>query len=627
MGNDVSAGSRRAVRALPSAKAEYMLSFPELSGGLNLYQLEYMLPANQSPEMKNLHWKDGALGCRPGQSWLTDEEKGRGYSAWEELFHGQLICHVGDGLFCCDPKEERAELRELCRGVPENRGSFFRYGACLYYKNRGGYFCVRREGESLVAGTVEAYTPVTLINADPRSHAGDLYQGENRLSANKCVWYNAVEAVKEYFLPVKNIDGVERVEVDGRELQEGTDFSVDRETGCVSFSTAPAVSEPFVANSVRITYRKEDPAAYESIMDCPYAAVYGGDQNVCVVLGGCAVQPNAYFWCGSHSVMDPGYFPVEQYNLAGDASEAITGFGKQQNMLVVLKTHSLGRADFGITSMEGERLLVEMPYTAINSRIGCDLPHSLQLVENNLVFANREQGVHVILDSSAAYENNVVALSRNVNGSSARPGLLAALGRAEEGSVCSFDDGKCYWLVADGEAFLWDYRLSGVKKPSWFYYTNIQAVAFMRETENSFHLNKQGKISRLEESFSDYGLGIEKIYQFPTRMMGSYDRRKNVRSVLFSVRSDTDSDTEIQYISDSESRYDTTPIISWAWRLSPRNLSYRCLSVPRFAHVVRRQPACKGVRHFAMRLENKKAGQDLSVIHAQIFYTLQGREN
>ena len=35
---------------------------------------------------------------------------------------------------------------------------------------------------------------MTLINADPESAAGDLYQPENRLSAEKTVWFNAAGA-------------------------------------------------------------------------------------------------------------------------------------------------------------------------------------------------------------------------------------------------------------------------------------------------------------------------------------------------------------------------------------------------------------------------------------------------
>lgn len=69
---------------------------------------------------------------------------------------------------------------------------------------------------------------------------------------------------------------------------------------------------------MEICYRKENPDAYNSIMDCAYAAVFGGNRDLCVVLGGCPAQPNAYFWSGNTPLaMDPTYFPMSHYNLAG----------------------------------------------------------------------------------------------------------------------------------------------------------------------------------------------------------------------------------------------------------------------------------------------------------------------
>ena len=101
---------------------------------------------------------------------------------------------------------------------------------------------------------------------------------------------------------------------------------------------------------------------------------------------------------------------------------------------------------------------------------------------------------------------------------------------------------------------------------------------------------------------------------------------KDVVSVLFSVRSDTDTVVRITYMTDYENREDLTPIRSFSWRLVPRNLAYRFLGVRRFATVARRKPGCRHIRHFSMRLENNELATDLSVVSAQIFYTYQGRE-
>lgn len=608
---------------------EYVLSFPRLDGGLNLNELDYRMSSDQSPDMQNLLWRDGVLSSRDGQVWLTEDlELGTGYACFPQLFWGAAFFHIGDGLWYL-PMEigrDKASLlapAKLCGGVPENAGTFFCFAESLFYKNRGGYFRIDRKNDGFAAEPVEAYTPVILINADPATAAGDEYQSENRISPSKTVWYTTDPGVKTYRLPVQNVDSVDKVEVEGNTLA-ASDYTVDTAAGTITFVAEPEHHDPVVTNTVRITYTKGNPEAYRSIMDCTHAVAFGGDRNVCVVLGGGEMQPNAYFWSGNHAVMDPGYFPFEQYNHAGATAESITGFGKQQNMLVIFKERSVGRTVMGTTEMASGRVVLTMDYTPINERIGCDLPGTICLVENNLIFCNTQQGVHLLRDSSSAYENNIVCISKNVNGTDLRPGLLSKV-RAE-GMACCFDDDSNYWLVCGGDAYQWDYSISTYSDPSWFYHTNINAVAFFGSGNIRCHMNARGRITEFQRVFGDYGQAIQKRYQFATQTMGGYDRVKNISGVLFTVRSDTDTVIHITYTTDHEIRKDLTPIRSYSWRTVPRNLAYRYMGVRRFATVARRKPGCRHVRHFSMTLENNEFGADMSVVSAQIFYKLQGRE-
>ena len=375
---------------------------------------------------------------------------------------------------------------------------------------------------------------------------------------------------------------------------------------------------------MEILYRKENPDAYNSIMDCAYAAVFGGNRDLCVVLGGCPAQPNAYFWSGNTQLaMDPTYFPMSHYNLAGDASDAITGFGKQQNMLIILQEHAVGRATYG-TEKINEREQITMNYTRINSRIGCDLPWTIQLVENNLVFCNRRDGVHLIRDSSAAYENNIVCISRKVNGDTYRHGLTWALRQADADLVCSVDTDRKYLVVYQGEAYEWDYTLSEYQNPTWFYHTNLKAVCFAHLNEQLWEFSTSALYS-FERSFMDEGEAIEKVYRFPTQHFGSYDRLKTVKSVVFSTRADANTRTRITWGCDYGTREDASPIIADAYRLVPRDLSRRALGGGLYARVARRKPGYHNIHHFTMTLSNDDVGKDLSIVSAQIFYVFCGR--
>ena len=693
---------------IPNQHATKVIDFPRLDGGLNLWELDYRISRNQSPEMKNLWWQDGVLQCRDGQAYITGESVGTGYTCASELFWDHAFFHVSDKICYMElvtpvGEGETRDMVELCSGVPENRGTFFRYNDWLFYKNRGGFFKIKYDPDaspvfSVVDMTEEAYTPIIAMNSDPSSGAGDLYQPENRLSPKKTIQYNAAETtetvtktgdgsakefdmgktasadfltdidyvyfgstlisptlytlnkdtgkvkfttapesgivitfvlkfgVVSYQLPVKELDAVTKVVVDAEEKVEGTDYAVDLEKGLVVFVTPPPVHNPIVNNTVEITYSKANEDALNSVLDCPYATVFGGDNNVCIILGGCKAQPNAFFWSGNDSVaMNAGYWPMSYYQLAGDSEDGITGFGRQYSTMIVFKERSIGKAGYGIENVDG-RDSISFTYANINSKIGCDLPWTIQLVENNMVFCNSQGGVHVVRDSSSALENNIECISRNVNGTSQRPGLLEAVREAGKDLTCSFDDDNRYWVCANGQVYLWDYLLSSFKDPSWFYFTEVNGIAYLRNVDKSYHLNSEGHLTLFKRDFMDYGGAIEKVYQFPPQFFDTYDRLKDILYCIFTVRSDTDSRAQIQYQSDYEIRYDQTDIRSLSWKLVPRNLLYRNLSVQRFAHVARRKPGCRHVRHFSMRLENNEIAQDLAIISAQIYFRYLGRD-
>lgn len=612
----------RKITGTPDPLKEYSIDFPKLDGGLNTRELDYRLKDNESPEMANLWWKDGVLCSRDGQIYLSGEELGAGWSAYDGLYYDNAFFHIGSKIYradLSDTESHGSELRlaEMMSGIPENRGAWFRYGDKLYYKNRGAYCAVRYEGGAFSCSGVDAYVPIIQINTDPVAGAGEEYEEENRLSGQKTVWYSTVSGVKKYQLPEQNIGSVDKVIVDGVKLTSG--YTVDPAAGTVTFGEEPVHHEPDVANTVRITYTKTNPEAYNSIMDCRCAAVYGGDQNVCVVFGGGKEQPNAYFWSGCHTAADPGYFPFEQYNLAGDAQDAVTGFGRQQNMLVIFKERSIGKAVLSTQKTAGGRVRLSMDYTAINAGLGCDLPGSIQLVENNLVFANTKNGVCIVRDSSAANENNITPISRKVD-----KGLLTLLKKAE--NVCSHDDGERYWIVADGEVYVWDYALSKYSDPVWFYFDNIRAQAFVTANQKVIHMDGAGRITEMRRNFRDYDAPICKKYRFAVQNMGGYDRMKDITGVALTVRGDTDTLIRTFYETDHERREDLTPVRAASWRLFPRNLSYRELGVQRFAAVARRRPGCRHVRHFTMELSNNEPGMDMAVISAQVLYRYIGRE-
>lgn len=709
---------------LPTPKREYTVNFERLTGGLNLYAPDYRLKTNESPDMENMVWKNGTLCSRYGQNYVyvpETLEHSTEHSCFSELFWDNAFFHFGSKLYYAEPaaRIEQGDFHELCDlasaeyaglDYAPNRGSWLRYGDNLYFKAPGVFVEIEFTGSGFGAHNVatNAYTPITYINANWQNGSGDSYQPENRLSANKTIWYNAgteekvetfsgdgtttdftittsdfvyvtditvdgmsvgnwdvsgttlhfynspntwtVEngdmhmvtappagtdnivvtmqcAVKTYYLPVKDSHTqIIEITVDGTATTAYTFYPT---TGLITFTSAPPVTQPFTNNTVRVTYSLANTDAYNSIMDCPYAIVYGGNQNICMVVGGCNAQPNAFFWNGNNIAMDVSYWPMEQYNLGGDTEDAITGFGRQQGQLVVFKNRSVGKVSMQFTEVANNtnstaRTYIEMDYTQINSKIGCDLPWTIQLIDNNLVFCNTEQGVHYIKDSSSAYENNIVQISTKVNGDNGRVGLLQRIRDAE--IVSSFDDERRYWLIAGDKVFCWDYELSEAKDPSWFYLSGIDAPALFMDVDTIYHIDSYARVVVFDNSYADFGGDFERRYQFATQYFGSYDRLKTVTRAIFTLRADTDFRIKITYKNDYEIRDDLTQIEHYGWRLVPMNLNWYNLSVEPFAHVAIRKPGCRHVRHFATVLTCTGAGFDMPLLSAQVMYKFEGRD-
>lgn len=635
---------------VPDPNREYVETFDNLTGGMNTFDLDFRLKGNESPFIQNLTWNKGSLSCRRGQVQIGSLSLSGVLSCYDKLWHGWLLAHVGTKIIAKKIRPEYDADSEQTVGtqiVLVNTGAtafgnFVRYREEVFYKARGVFYRIKYTAATDALQAIplivqqpttpgiathdgEPYIPVIQLNTDPATGAGDLYQPENRLTNYKKVAFNGDGSRLVYVLPGWPKVTIASVVVDGQAWTKGDKWLDRGNMGFVGFTDGNA--PPAGRNNVVITYYQENADAYDSIMSCSHIAVFGGAQELCIVVGNSEAQPNAYFWSGNTTFgMDPTYFPMNQYNLAGDASDEITAFGKQQNMLVIFQPQSTGRAVMGTEEING-RVQITMNYTRINAEIGCDLPGSLQLVENNLVWCSRRHGVCRLKDSSAAYENNIVPISRKVDGDYQHAGLLNTLRTIDTDLVHSADTGTQYVLTLDGDAYEWNYELSDYTNPSWFYHKGIKGVGFVTTSDRAlYEVTYDGRIAEFQTCFSDFGEAIEKVYTLPPRNFGSYDRLKNIMSILVTTRGDTRANTRLEYMCDYGSRIDPTPLQTRTWRLVPRDLTFRDLACAPFAFVARRKPGYHNIRHLQIKLYNNEAGADLSIVSAQIFYTFRGRQ-
>ena len=471
------------------------------------------------------------------------------------------------------------------------------------------------------------------MNLNPNGEAGSPYQPENRVSAKKTFLFTSDGTSTVYHLPITGIDAevTARVNTYDPATQtyswiDRTDITVNTTAGTVTFATAPAQDTITNVNNVEITCSKANQEASDAILKATCLSVYGGDTDLAVVVGGSPSQPNAYYWSGNtHLSLDPTYFPVDYYNLAGtDANNKITGFGRQQGLLIVFQEHSVGKTSF-LSDAIYNRTYLTLNYTNINAAIGCDAPGSIQLVNNNLVFANTYGGVYLLENTTPADENNIRRLSKNVNGT-AGGGLLVDLAWPR---VWSFDDSERYWLVVNGKAYLWDYSLKGYnayeENLSWFYFENIGAVGSCKTEDGEFfHFTENGSMTVFTPKvFNDFGEPIERKYVYAVQNFGTYEGYKDVLKIVLGVRTDTRSKFGLHYQTDWEQRDDRTPILA-----SPRgvtlvpydfSLGYNFESTV-YAGWAVRIPRTYHIQHFGLTIYNNDLDTDIGLVSLQIFY-------
>ena len=436
------------------------------------------------------------------------------------------------------------------------------------------------------------------------------------------------------------------------EISATPDFSYNRDTGVLTLASAIAAGHTLflspefqfstvdaeyvvidpapkpdskASSTVEITYNCDNPDAYSAVMDCKYAFSGGGKDSLCILLGGCPSQPNAVFWNSNDSVsMNPAYFPMSYYNLVGDTEDAVTGFGRQYSDLIVFKERSIHKLEYDTQTLDG-RELISFTAKPVNAKTGCDLPGTIQLIENNLVFCNTYTGVHILLSSSAAYENNVVSLSLKVNESRRNEvsGLLSRVRTEYKDYVCSFDDDHRYWLVYGGTAYLWDYEVSSYTDPSWFYFTGLGGNLFFRDPEHNTYLVGPlptlpkptiGGLARFKQGlYSDYGRPLYKYYQFAVQTLGSLTRQKDVVQVVFALPGDVPASVSLAYLTDLGARDDTTPLaVTPPTQITGINPLGPVIAV--------RRPDCRHVRSFSMTLKDNTADKGLAIVSAQVLY-------
>ena len=508
-----------------SGGSQYRVTVPALDGGVNLKDAPNLVEDNQLTDVLNMWWKDQALRTRPGlratecgvgNSSIDREAiigtkdfkgyKNEGFDTYGEEDFYRSVC-VFD--YYEDDDTYRAVMRNLfydgtiCWPFEDSIGGKSIYKATAMYIESKGillfsdgniYHTPTKYDQPYTDMKPHIYAPLVLMNGigaasiDAAAVTGTMFESYNMLTPRFRCQYTTDGKGIYFFLPEKYLNDTD-IQVSytthqGEMLEftipagaetsntlSGISVGISRRGGYFWFKNT---SGPFAcpsagfSSNVEITVEKDSEENLLKICGMQFYTWFGGDSDGInggsrLFVSGNPNEPNLVYWS---DVDNPLYFPENNCVRVGDAGEAVTAFGRQNDMLVIFKDREIFYAAYAAGNSYTAQDVIDgkvtdvsassayFPVTQISSNVGCDCPDTIQLCNNRLVWATSEGKVYVLATANQYNERNAYELSGMI-----RPDLLKI--PKEKWAVASAGD-YCnhYALLVDNQMYLFDYGVS-----------------------------------------------------------------------------------------------------------------------------------------------------------------------
>lgn len=587
-----------------------------LNGGINLQYNEGTLDITQSPLMENLNADDrGTLAKRFGQTFVFSNDIGTGaINGIYNNFKGFTIIAHGTKLY---KQEGSNNPTEIYSGLANSKAFLFVFNGLLYLINGTDY--IKYDGTTV--SDVIPYIPTITLGRKPDGLESTLNEPLNLLGSGFTDSFTPDGTSTEYKLSFDNLDATPvKAIVNNVEILEGSGLTVNRVTGKVVFSVAPADTK--TPNSVKITAHKTNAAGVQQILKCKKGIEFSSS----MWLYGNEEYKNRIWKTGLTDKMEANYFPATGYrsfSAIGYGDEAITGACTQYDKLIIFKEKSI-HFTYAETQSDGS---VGFPIKLLNSQVGCDVPGSIQLVNNNPTFCNTSSGVFIIVSTQIEGEKNVINVSQNINGISERPGLLQE-DLTSLKNATSIDFGQKYYLCVGEKCYVWDYDISfsinKSDKLTWFLYTNIKASEFFTLNNDICYTHKErGNIVKFINALNDFGQPIKSVWRSKLIDFSRPDYLKNVKALWITTR--TNSVMTIKYYNEKNELVDsaqleTKDVASFSW--DTFNWNKFTWKVYRFPPTIKRKIKMKKIVYFQLELSNNVINENLSIISLTLEYEL-----
>lgn len=503
---------------VPSESQKYS-AVVETFRGVDLNNSPSNVDKSRSPAAPNMiRDQVGKVRKRMGYETKVTAPGGAAINGVHHLLEETLV-HAGAKLYRLSDTDGTWALTEI--GAMANaRSRSFVFDQKLYLLDGTTYQVY--DGETLAAVADSATVPTIIISRRPTG-GGQSYQGLNLLGRKWTESFLGTADATVYQLTTKDLaeDAVTArvLNADGvwEDKTEGTDFTVDREAGTVTFSTAPGASPVTGQDNVQITAAKVRDGYLDTINRCTIAAVYGvGGSTDRVFLSGNGDKPGVDWYSNFE---DPAFFPDTNYTKLVRDGARVTGYTVLSNTLAAfIDGASDGRnvvVRSGVLDENGDAV-----FRVSNTMIGQDAvaPDTFCRTDKEPLFLTN-RGVYAITAEELTGEK--YSQERSYYIASA---IGAAQGR-ENACACTYGD--FYALALDGTLYLLDLQQKTYERNSpyssfqyeCYYWPNIPARVLFLDGDALCFGTEDGKLCRFHTnvddvtSYNDDGAAIDAYWE------------------------------------------------------------------------------------------------------------------
>lgn len=503
---------------VPSESQKYS-AVVETFRGVDLNNSPSNVDKSRSPAAPNMiRDQVGKVRKRMGYETKVTAPGGAAINGVHHLLEETLV-HAGAKLYRLTDTDGTWELTEI--GAMANaRSRSFVFDQKLYLLDGTTYQVY--DGTTLAAVADSATVPTIIISRRPTG-GGQSYQGLNLLGRKWTESFLGTADATVYQLTTKDLaeDAVTArvLNADGvwEEKTEGTDFTVDRAAGTVTFSTAPGASPVTGQDNVQITAAKEREGYLDTINRCTIAAVYGvGGSTDRVFLSGNGDKPGVDWYSNFE---DPAFFPDTNYTKLVRDGARVTGYTVLSNTLAAfIDGASDGRnvvVRSGVLDENGDAV-----FRVSNTMIGQDAvaPDTFCRTDKEPLFLTN-RGVYAITAEELTGEK--YSQERSYYIASA---IGAAQGR-ENACACTYGD--FYALALDGTIYLLDLQQKTYERNSpyssfqyeCYYWPGIPAKVLFLDGDALCFGTEDGKLCRFHTnvddvtSYNDDGAAIDAYWE------------------------------------------------------------------------------------------------------------------